>query len=115
MAFFIEKAVQGLAAGVGLASESYQHHKEKKQLKKDGALHHSQSDDSTTTVQSPSPKPEDSHQAAWELDEAQDELHQQPADDHKGTTDGPLIQGKGIEDPMKIADNFIKRHPPPIY
>jgi hypothetical protein len=26
-----------------------------------------------------------------------------------------LVQGKGIEDPMKIADNFIKRHPPPAY
>jgi hypothetical protein len=65
MAFFIEKAVQGLAAGVGLASESYQHHKEKKQLKKEGGIHQSQSDDSTTSVKSPSQEPEDSHQAAW--------------------------------------------------
>jgi hypothetical protein len=99
--------VRGIATGIGLASESIQHRKEKKasqtQAGRDG-------EDATTTEEERELQ-QDAHlsqqmdEAVWELDAAQDQVsdHQskQPA-----TTD---------EEVADLADSFLRTHsqPPP--
>ncbi|KAF2095827.1 hypothetical protein NA57DRAFT_7372, partial [Rhizodiscina lignyota] len=52
------------------------------------------------------------HEAAWELDEAQDEV-----DGQSQTEPEQLKEGKGFENPIKVADAFVAKHPspPPVY
>jgi hypothetical protein len=108
MAFIVQKAVQGVAAGIGLASESYQHHKEKKQHDKEKVKNELESE-STRSINENGEEDMDHHDAAWELDEAQDEVVSQPASEMSHA------EGKGIEDPIKIAEVFIKHFPPPAF
>ena len=113
--FIVQGAIQGVAAGIGLASEGYQHRKEKKAGTKEieeidvpedlqkAIADHTELHDF---------EPEKRHEVVWELEEAQQ-------DGEKGTSEEELPdynhkEGKGIENPVKVVDAFIVRHPPPI-
>lgn len=86
MAFIIAKAVQGAAAGIGLASESYTAHKEKKKAKSEHEVSaevgecdstktshvtiHEKGEEKTKAYG----EDEDHDQLHWELDEIQDQM-----------------------------------------
>ncbi|KAF3767517.1 hypothetical protein M406DRAFT_345484 [Cryphonectria parasitica EP155] len=129
----IGKLVQGLAVGVGLASESIQHHKEKKQQKKlEGAravaaaaddgesptqrdlmLQDSREDEDEEKVQTPRALDE----AAWQLDDMQAELSGEVPPPPYGELDQAGYQSTGIVgsavDEPALAASFIGEHPLP--
>jgi hypothetical protein len=97
--------VRGIAAGIGLASESYQHHKDKKAS--------AGRDDEDTTAATPEEREwqHDAHlsqqmdEAVWELDEAQDQV-----------SDPPSRQAAATDREVAgLADSFLVAHarPPP--
>lgn len=98
--------VQGAAAGVGLASESLQHHREKKRAQKQ------QEQQSTTAGHSTSQDergqggnlPEESDEAAWQLDEAQDDL---AGEANRASMDNSQ---NAPGDVSALADDFIRTH-----
>lgn len=97
--------VQGAAAGVGFASESIQHHKEKKRAQKQ------QEQQSSTPGRATSPDereyreglPEECDEAAWQLDEAQDDLAEANRTSTANTQSAP-------GDVSTLADDFIRTH-----
>ncbi|OJJ50318.1 hypothetical protein ASPZODRAFT_13404 [Penicilliopsis zonata CBS 506.65] len=100
------KLFKGVASGIGLASESYHHHKEKKNWKNRAEM------PSQTQEQAPaSPAYEEqarlaaqADEAAWQLDEAQRELEgrDKTSGQEEPMSDEQLIQ---------MADEFAKKHP----
>lgn len=98
--------VQGAAAGVGLASESIQHHKEKKRAQKQqeqqsSTLGHFTSQDERECREG---LPEECDEAAWQLDEAQDDIAQEA--NRTSTTNTQSAPG----DVSALADDFIRTH-----
>lgn len=97
--------VQGAAAGVGFASESIQHHREKKKARKQ------QEEQSTNNGHAASQDgraggeglPEECDEAAWQLDEAQDDLAEANRTSMTNAQSSP-------SDPSAIADDFIRTH-----
>ncbi|KAK6844415.1 hypothetical protein PG995_014525 [Apiospora arundinis] len=105
----VGKLVRGLASGIGLASESYQHHKDKKAAAKAGPAN--STDGSAAVAEQHVPIEDQAHmsqqmdEAVWELDEAQDQL----------TDHGPTSSGNAQVEIPALADAFIRNHPPPPY
>jgi hypothetical protein len=105
----VSKLARGIAAGIGLASESYQHHKEKKasqaQAGRDNEV-------AAAVTQEQGELQHDAHlsqqmdEAAWELDEAQDQVTQRQSG-AAATTD---------EEVVGLANSFLVAHarPPPF-
>lgn len=98
------KIVKTLAAGVGLASETYQHQKAKKASSK-------QSDNQESggpgepPQQARSPAAEmTQEEEVWQLDELQDELAQEAPSDYVATASDTDIAA--------LADSFVRIHPP---
>ena len=118
MAFFIQGAVKGVAAGIGLASESHQHRKEKKEAQKalEGQIDVSPELQKNIAENTTAHDfdPEKRHEIVWELDDAAPEYS---SEDEKAPgyelPDYDHGDGKGIEDPKKICATFVGRHPPP--
>lgn len=105
----VAKLVRVLATGIGLATESYQHHKDKK-VSKAGSSSTAEADDAAVaneelTLEYEAHLSQQMDEAVWELDEAQDELA-----DHRLTPSG-VAEG----DEPALADSFIHNHPPPPY
>ena len=109
MAFVIQKATQAIAAGIGMAAEARHDHKEKKKAKEqsqlvgDGSVPHSYTDGIDSPHGDAIYEMPGDHAAAWELDDAQNEHFQEDL----------LKEGKGIENPIKVADAFVQKHPAP--
>jgi hypothetical protein len=104
----IGKIVRGIAAGIGLASESYQHRKEKKASQ---TLAGKEDENAAAVTQEGRELQDDAHlsqqmdEAVWELDEAQDQvsdIQPRPA----AATD---------QEVAGLADSFLVAHarPPP--
>jgi hypothetical protein len=98
--------VSGIAAGVGLASESIHHHKEKKAAKKAAAAQHEQSgSQSAPTGQQVDRELEEGDEEQWDLDDAQDDLiAREPSNPKKRPFE---------RDPKKITQHFIDDYPLP--
>lgn len=99
--------VQGAAAGVGLASESIQHHREKKRAQKQQEQHsitagHSTSQDERGHGGN---LPEECDEAAWQLDEAQDDL---AGEENRTSMDNSQNAPGHVS---ALADDFIRTHP----
>lgn len=108
----VGKLVRGLATGIGLASESYQHHKEKKAAKAAESGSSADGNGAGAGAQTEAGMAAQSHlsqqmdEAVWELDEAQDQL----------TDHGPAAStGNAQVEIPALADSFIRNHPPPPY
>lgn len=101
---------KGLASGVGLASESIHHHKEKKraqnqQVEQQSEISErviSQGDLSQSEVIT-----RDDNEEEWQLDDAQAELSR----DTYQSPSPPSTPEKNLA----LADNFIRTHPLPVY
>ncbi|PTU22337.1 hypothetical protein P175DRAFT_0473151 [Aspergillus ochraceoroseus IBT 24754] len=107
------KAIRGIAAGIGLASESISAHKASKREKKeresqrsvegvDGQLQRER------LIQRESEREHfiaNQHEQVWELDEAQDELHAH----EQSNEEAPSY------DAVLLAEEFIRNVPPPAY
>lgn len=100
--------VRGIAAGIGLASESYQHHKEKKSTQ----THEGRDDENNMAVTSEGGESQQDvyisqqmDEAAWELDEAQDQV--------SGCRSRPTATTD--EEVAGLANSFLVAHarPPP--
>lgn len=100
----VGKMVRGIAAGIGLASETYHHHKANKASKTQAGT----DADSDTAVAAPD-EPEQRHDAhllqevdevAWELDEAQDKVTGESSESHAATE----------EEVAGLADSFLDTH-----
>lgn len=116
--------VSGVAAGIGLASESIHHHKEKKAAKKAAAAQHEQSasqppayeehqhtaekllsHDKKGSDEKEQHELEEGDEEQWDLDDAQDELiAREPANPKRRPFE---------RDPKKITQNFINDYPLP--
>lgn len=105
------KICRGLATGVGLASEGIHHHKERKRAQKQQEEQQQQRD----TLERAVPQDDraqgdiisrEDDEEAWQLDEAQQEFCE--TGQAPSTPDSP-------EQIPKLADTFIRNHPPPIY
>jgi hypothetical protein len=98
--------VSGIAAGVGLASESIHHHKEKKAAKKAAVAQREHPDtQSTPPGQQGERELEEGDEEQWDLDDAQDELiDQEPPNPKKRPFE---------RDPKKITQHFIDDYPLP--
>jgi hypothetical protein len=101
--------VRGIAAGIGLASESYQHHKEKKASQTRAG----RDDENATAVtqeerelQHDAQLSQEIDEAVWELDEAQDQVSQYQSRPAAATD----------EEVAGLADLFLVTHtrPPPF-
>ncbi|KAI0515062.1 hypothetical protein F5B22DRAFT_608160 [Xylaria bambusicola] len=100
--------VRGIATGIGLASEAYHHHKEKKaqKVKEDG------NDSSLITQPSvpgdPSSQPvtlsQQVDEAAWQLDDAQQEVM---------GAKSPSPDVTDEQQPKELASTFLQRHAEP--
>ena len=124
MSYLGSKAVKGLAAGIGLVSESISAHKAKKvhqtQLsEEDNQPTRSLSEGSTRNShehEDGHPSQErtaiDSLEEQWELDEAQDELRRSPGD-----KESPPDYNEAQEavDEASLAHRFASEYPPPTY
>lgn len=98
--------VQGAAAGVGFASESIQHHKEKKKARKQQE-EQSSHDGHATSQDGPvggEGLPEECDEAAWQLDEAQDDLAEEANRTSMSNTQS------APSDVSVLADDFIRIH-----
>lgn len=97
----IGKLVKTLAAGVGLASETYQHQKEKKQLKQQNkseerGTEYTQSEETTAETTQ--------EEEVWRLDELQEELVEANA------TPGSSDETASPSDVSELAATFIQTH-----
>ncbi|KAK7949417.1 uncharacterized protein PG986_010303 [Apiospora aurea] len=99
--------VRGLATGIGLATESYQHHKQKKASKTAAGNDAEAAADADGELGSEN----EAHlsrqidEVVWELDEAQDQL----------AGHDPAVPSTSTEQLSALADSFIRDHPPPRY
>ncbi|KAH8666541.1 hypothetical protein BX600DRAFT_275017 [Xylariales sp. PMI_506] len=104
----IGKLVQGIAAGIGLASESYHHHKEKKAAR--NAEDSSQTGAKDIGEEEGSPinghGPHAADEVVWELDDTQRELD----GGHNGPNNYSNI---AIDDIPQLAEDFLAIHPLP--
>ncbi|KAK8040204.1 hypothetical protein PG993_008615 [Apiospora rasikravindrae] len=104
----VGKLVRGLATGIGLATESYQHHK-KKSVSRAAAGGDAEEDaagaEGELGLEDQAHLSHEMDEAVWELDEAQDQLadHETAA---SSTSTGDLPD---------LASSFIRDHPPPPY
>lgn len=121
--------VRGIAAGVGLASESMKHRKEKKKAAEaaggqEGSAAAQQSGESDADHDNHSEAEtaisKQLDEASWALDDAQDEvaaeqeLHSTAAEPEGGTpTEETDTAEKKERHSKKLADGFITRHPVP--
>ncbi|ROW08050.1 hypothetical protein VPNG_06101 [Cytospora leucostoma] len=102
---------KGLASGVGLASESIQHHKEKKRTQKQQV--EQQKPVTTERVIAPDDLsqseviPKDYNEEEWQLDDAQEELSRDTYQSHSPPATPEKIPA--------LADNFIRDKPMPVY
>lgn len=98
--------IQGAAAGVGLASESIQHHKEKKRARKQQEEQSSRNGHATSEDERECGErlPEECDEAAWQLDEAQDDL---AGDANQGSI---TRTQSTTDDASALADDFIHTH-----
>lgn len=98
--------VQGAAAGVGLASESIQHHREKKRAQKQKEEQPSNNEHATSQDERSGGEvlPEDCDEAAWQLDEAQDDLAREAS--QTSMTNNQSTPS----DTSTLADDFIRTH-----
>lgn len=105
----IGKIFKGLATGVGLVSESVQHHKEKKRAQAQQEQQQQQQQEAERVMseddRAQSETARDLDEAHWQLDEAQQELARE-------TGQTPSTPGSPEQTP-ELADNFIRDHPPP--
>lgn len=118
----VHKIIQGLAAGVGLASETIQHHKEKKRLqtaegeRSAGSQGMSESGTSERQDAGETPVPENRDEVVWQLDEAQEDLGSQVSPQRSSSTeteaDEPSVSTPNSTDGATLADQFIRDHPP---
>lgn len=99
----LSKIVKTLATGVGLASETYQHQKEKKQLKRQA----SNEQRGLGEAQSSSVAEATQEEQAWQLDELQDELAKEDV------VSGSSNDAAAPSDISALADNFIQTHQRP--
>lgn len=112
------KAIQGIAATIGLASETIHHHKRKRasqQSQRDGIPRSLANDDCIPTLHelniSPSPDEAETQQrlltqmdeVAWALDEVQDDIN---TNDSKTVPPDHSPPGS-----PKLADSFLQSHP----
>lgn len=122
----VGKIVQGIAAGIGLASESIQHHQEKKRQKqvekedpadaeRDASHHETKSEEEVAETA-------DQDEAAWQLDDMQAELTKgaapQELEEYVGNDDAAQSSHDAAKSRMDVpllAENFIHEHPPPAY
>ncbi|KAK8902849.1 hypothetical protein QC760_008351 [Botrytis cinerea] len=142
MSFIIEGAIKGIAAGIGLASESVHAHKAKKASKahspspqafsgediqsrssSSNALRISHEDPTAVKCSSP---PEENDEQIWELDAAQDELalehetHQVSLSDLtvqeiEADDQGPQRKEKHTVFMKVFVSRFIAKYPAPQY
>ncbi|KAF2274487.1 uncharacterized protein EI97DRAFT_401994 [Westerdykella ornata] len=97
--------VRGIAAGIGLASETYQHHRKKKASNTRAGTN---AENAAAVTQEARESQDDGHlsqqmdEAVWELDEAQDEV-----------TDRPSRPSATEEELTGLADSFLLSHPQP--
>ncbi|GAD98541.1 hypothetical protein ANI_1_2086014 [Paecilomyces variotii No. 5] len=97
MAGLIKLAVQGVAGGIGLASESTTAYKNKKKAQKEA-----QKDDRNDPTQAPTiDEGSEDDEEQWELDEAQDEL--------VGGSNPQRSQGQSVDE---LLSEFLHRNPP---
>lgn len=106
-------AVKGVAAGIGLASESIHHHKEKKREKNlaesDASARGNSSSASLPNTHEPVdeiPREEDDEEQ-WQLDEAQEEIVPQTSQVHE--------KKKSTRNLTVIVEEFVCKYPPPQY
>lgn len=120
MASVGQKAVKGLAAGIGLISESISAHKAKKQLPQNNTSENNglrpspDGDDHPQSHNERGEPPErtaiDSLEAQWELDETQDELK------HATGNQADLPEYSETEQAVEEAvHRFASDYPPPAY
>jgi hypothetical protein len=107
MGSLIGKAAEGIAAGIGLASEARKAHKAKKTARNDMPTNDtgdrtSADSKSLETASEDKVTYEDDNEAVWELDEAQDEL-----------VGGDAPKEKKPRSPDEIIQAFLQRYPPP--
>jgi hypothetical protein len=124
MSYLGSKAVKGLAAGIGLVSESISAHKAKEvqqtQLsEEDNQPTRSLSEGSTRDsheYEDGHPSQErtaiDSLEEQWELDEAQDELRRSPGDKESPPD---YSEAQEAVDEASLAHRFASEYPPPTY
>lgn len=98
------KLVQGAAAGVGLASESIQHHKEKKRARKQQEEESSAAEQATSHGERECGEDllRESDEAVWQLDEAQEDL----AGGAHQVSSNPSNPGEV----SALAEDFIRTH-----
>lgn len=122
----VVKLVQGIAAGIGLASESIQHRKGKKIQKR---LERETEDETERGISYRDTQPEetsvgpvDQDEAAWQLDDMQAELTADPVppkmEGYAGSSKAAQSFDDAATSPMDapgLAENFIHEHPPPAY
>lgn len=97
--------IQGAAAGVGLASESIQHHKEKKRARKQ--QQEQSNSDRQATLQHERASGEallECDEAVWRLDEAQEDLSREVGQTSRSNTPGSPGEAPSL------ADDFICTH-----
>lgn len=114
MAFVGQKAVKGLAAGIGLISESISAHKAKKKGSQSSTREDSTQPDPSATASNQRDDEENAERTAvdsleeqWELDETQEELRQDP-----GTS---MPQHDTPESIDAAIHRFASEYPPPPY
>jgi hypothetical protein len=108
MAGFLNMAVKGVAAGVGLISEGIHHHKDRK-------LARCQSNESTNAAirhakdeAEREPILVEGDEEQWDLDDAQHELT-----NTQGAPSDTITLELGHINPTRITDAFLSRHLPP--
>ncbi|KAI1291581.1 hypothetical protein F5Y03DRAFT_376377, partial [Xylaria venustula] len=102
--------VRGVASGIGLASEAIHHHKEKKAQKAEGGVRQlpptlqlsisERSDTQPTTLS------QQVDEAAWQLDDAQQQLMQEESLSYPASNNQ-------YRQPPQLADTFLQSHPSP--
>lgn len=106
-------AVKGVAAGIGLASESIHHHKEKKREKKlaesDANPRENNSAASLPNIrdQGDETPREEGDEEQWQLDEAQEEIVPQTSQGQE--------KKKSTRNLTVIVEEFVCKYPPPHY
>lgn len=101
----INRVVKGIGAGIGLASETIAHRKEKKGKEQGEASTDTKEEQADNEIGSDL----DEDELAWRLDEASEAaLQSNEPDPEHGTTDKPpeyTVDG--------LVDSFLAHHPPP--
>ncbi|OJJ50359.1 hypothetical protein ASPZODRAFT_58063 [Penicilliopsis zonata CBS 506.65] len=108
------RAVQGVAAGIGLVSESVSAHKARKQKaarQRDSGS--SSPVDREEAIGEEQREVDECHELQWELDEVQDQLCGRPESTSTVITDEDTVNGD--TDTISLAESFARNYPPPSY